>query len=212
MAAVTGATTVHEQWRVAGTYFESCNCDAVCPCRMVSGQRGGRSTHGECIGLLSWRIEDGRAGDVDLDGLAVALVCRYHDDEPGSPWRLVLHVDERATREQHDALAAIFLGDAGGEHVSGLPWVRKAVESVAVRSSRVEIVHDGSRHEVRVGDAAAVRATRPVDDQGDVSCIISGYERIGTELYADELRLHGDGFDQELRGNCAFVTTFEYVS
>jgi hypothetical protein len=201
---------VTDTWRVAGTYFESCNCDAVCPCRMVSGTRGGRSTHGLCFGALSWAIESGHAGDVDLAGLAVAMVIRYHDDEPGSPWALVLHVDERATREQHELLRAIFLGEAGGEHMGGLPWVRKAVESVAVRSSSIEI-HDGGGHELRVGSSAELRATRPVETSDSISCVISGYERIGTELYADDLVLHGDVVDAELHGNCAFVADFEYT-
>jgi hypothetical protein len=203
---------VTRRWRVAGTYFESCNCDAVCPCRMVNRKRGGRSTHGVCVGALSWSIDEGGADDVDLTGLSVAMLYRYDDDEPGSPWRLVLHVDERASPEQHDALAAIFLGDAGGEHVSGLPWVRKACDSVAVRSSSIEITHDGSTHELRVGDAAAARAARPVETEADISCIVPGYARIGTELYADELRLHGDGFAEELRGTCAFVADFDYAS
>jgi hypothetical protein len=179
---------------------------------MVGGRRGGRSTHGVCYGALSWRVEQGHAADVGLDGLAVAMVYRYDDDEPGSPWRLVLHVDARAAPAEHQALAAIFLGDAGGDHVSGLPWVRKACDSVAVRSSAIEIRHDGSEHELRVGDAAAVRATRPVETHEGVSCIVPGYERIGTELYADELSLRGDGFADELRGTCAFVADFDYAS
>jgi hypothetical protein len=198
-------------WRVAGTYFESCNCDAVCPCRMVDGVRGGRSTHGECFGALSWAIETGRAGDVDLGGLHVAMAVRYHDDEPGSPWRLVLHVDERATPEQHEQLRAIFLGEAGGEHMAGLPWVRKAVESVHVVSSPIEIRHDGRGHELHVGRSATVRASRPVEGDAAISCVISGYERIGTELYADDLVLRGDVVDAELHGNCAFVAPFDYA-
>ena len=24
-------------WRIRGAYFESCNCEAICPCRMVGG-------------------------------------------------------------------------------------------------------------------------------------------------------------------------------
>ena len=40
-------------WRIRGSYFESCNCDAICPCRSIDGVRGGRSTHGVCMGLLS---------------------------------------------------------------------------------------------------------------------------------------------------------------
>jgi hypothetical protein len=206
-----GATTTFDAWQVAGTYFESCNCDAVCPCRMVDGVRGGRSTHGECFGALSWAIETGHADGLDLGGLAVAMAVRYHDDEPGSPWRLVLHLDERAAPEQHTALAAIFLGEAGGEHMSGLPWVRKACESVDVRSSPVEIRHDGGEHTIHVGRSATVRASRRVAGDAAISCIISGYERIGTELYADDLILNGDVVEADLHGTCAFVAPFEYA-
>src|SRR4051794_17836991 len=48
-------------WWIRGTYFESCNCDAICPCRRIDGGGGGRSTHGVCMGVLSWLIEDGAA-------------------------------------------------------------------------------------------------------------------------------------------------------
>jgi len=26
------------RWHVASSYFEACNCDAICPCRTVNGQ------------------------------------------------------------------------------------------------------------------------------------------------------------------------------
>ena len=56
-------------WRVSGTYLESCNCDAICPCRRIDGVLGGRSTHGICLGALSWRILEGQADGTDLSGL-----------------------------------------------------------------------------------------------------------------------------------------------
>jgi hypothetical protein len=40
-------------WRIAGRYFESCNCEAICPCRMVGGRLGERSTYGICYGVLA---------------------------------------------------------------------------------------------------------------------------------------------------------------
>ena len=112
-------------WHIAGDYFESCNCDPICPCRMIDGALGGRSTHGVCFGVVSWVIESGHSGETMLDGLAAALVIRYYDDEPGSPWSIILHVDERADQQQHDALADIFLGRVGGRGIVQLPWVRK---------------------------------------------------------------------------------------
>jgi hypothetical protein len=80
-------------WRISGSYFESCNCEAICPCRTINGIAGGRSTYDECLGVLSWVIENGRADDVSLDGLQVAFATRYNDDEPGSPWSFVMYVD-----------------------------------------------------------------------------------------------------------------------
>ena len=61
-------------YRVRGTYLESCNCDAICPCRRIDARAGARSTHGICEGALSWAIEKGEAGSVDLAALGV-LVC-----------------------------------------------------------------------------------------------------------------------------------------
>jgi hypothetical protein len=195
-------------WRVAGQYLESCNCDAVCPCRMSGGVPGGRSTHGECFGVLSWHIEDGTFDGLGLAGLSVAMACRYHDDEPGSPWTLVLYVDENASIEQRGALAAIFLGRAGGERVLRLPWVRKESFVLAIRPARITV--DGES--VRVDGRAHIRATTPVAGQDDVRCGIPGYEEPGLELIADELAVHDDPFDYELHGNCAYRSEFHYSS
>jgi hypothetical protein len=199
-------------YRVRGSYFESCNCDAICPCRMVGGVQGGRSTYGICFGVLSWAIEDGRVEDVDVSGLATALVCRYDDDEPGSPWSIVLHVDERGDSPQRAALEDVFLGSVEGGHVAVLPWVRKARNLIDVRVSPIELVPEGQGHSLRVGRVARVRATRPVPTNEPVACGIPGYDRIGLELYADELVVDDEPFAWELTGNCAFASDFDYAS
>ena len=42
-------------WRVAGSYFEACNCEAICPCRRQGGQKlTTGSTYGVCDFALSW--------------------------------------------------------------------------------------------------------------------------------------------------------------
>ena len=101
-------------WRIRGTYFESCNCEAICPCRRIDGVQGGRSTHGVCLGVLSWLIEEGAADGTDLSGIPVALASCYSDDEPGSPWTWILYLDARASGEQRALLEGIFTGRLGG--------------------------------------------------------------------------------------------------
>jgi len=196
-------------WRVAGAYLESCNCEAICPCRMVDGVVGGRSTYDVCVGLLGWRVDEGHADGVDLSGLGVALACRYADDEPGSPWTIVLYVDERGTEEQRDALADIFLGERGGPHIVKLPWVRKPRNLVEVRPARVDL--DDARA-LRVGEVGTIRVSRLANDGHAVACGIPGYERVGDEYYADEAGVQDDPFDWRLEGNCAYATTFDYRS
>jgi hypothetical protein len=197
-------------WRIAGRYFESCNCDAICPCRMVGGRPGGRSTHGVCFGALSWLVDEGQAGEADLSGLAAALVYRYDDDEPGSPWSFVVHVDERGDEAQRDALAKILTGRLGGEHVRGLPWVRKASELLEVRVSPIEIEHGAAGHSLRVGEAVSVNATRLVPTDETVACIVPGYDRPGSELTTDGFSVRDAPFEWNLIGTCAFVGRFDY--
>ncbi len=197
-------------WRIAGDYFESCNCDAICPCRTVGARAGGRSTHGICLGVLSWLVREGQADGLDLAGLAAAFTIRYDDDEPGSPWSFVVHVDERGSGEQRAALAAILTGRLGGERILRLPWVSKPSEELAVRASPIDLRFGPDGYELRVGSAIDLAATQPVDTDERVSCGIPGHEVAGTEYYADRLTVADDPFAWELAGNCAFVSTFDY--
>ena len=194
-------------WRIAGAYFESCNCEAICPCRMIGTVPGGRSTYGVCYGALSWRIDQGHFDDVDLAGLATALVIRYDDDEPGSPWSIVLHVDERGNDAQRAALEEIFLGDAGGD-VMRLPWIRKPRNVIDIRVGRIEL--DGTT--LTVGKAVELAASVPFETAERVACGIPGYERAGTEYTTDRFDVDDDPFSWQLVGNCAFAVDFEYTS
>ena len=195
-------------WRIAGYYLESCNCDPICPCRMVNGVLGGRSTHGVCYGVTSWRIDEGHSGEIELGGFAAALVIRYYDDEPGSPWSIILHLDERADEKQRQALEDIFLGRLGGPGIVQLPWVRKPSHLLDVRAGPIEI---GDR-ELRIGTAVRLQATQPHDTGDDVRCVIPGYDRTGTELVADEFAVHDEPFSWELTANCAYTSAFDYAS
>jgi hypothetical protein len=97
---------------------------------------------------------------VDLGGLAAAFTLRYDDDEPGSPWSFVVHVDERGSEQQREALAAILTGRLGGDDILRLPWVRKPSDLLDVRTSPIELRHGPDGHELRVGSSIALSATQ----------------------------------------------------
>jgi hypothetical protein len=198
-------------WRIQGSYFESCNCDAICPCRRIDGRAGGRSTHGECLGVLSWLIAEGSSDGVDLAGQPVAMAIRYSDDEEGSPWTWLLYLDRRASDEQRGALEDIFCGRLAGEQHEHFPWVRRKNEPVAVRSVEIDVDHTRRRQLLRVRDSVSVRIRDRYEGGETVTCVIPGHERAGEELVADELLVEGGPLAFTYRGTCGYASTFEYA-
>jgi hypothetical protein len=199
-------------WELSGTYLESCNCEAICPCRTIGGSRGGRSTYGICMGALSWAIERGRAGAVDLSGLQVVLASRYDDDEPGSPWTFRLYLDERGDEAQREALTEIFLGRLGGTPLKQFPWAFKSSNPLGVRAVPIEIDHAPGRGWFRAGGEITVRIREPVPDQEPVTCVIPGHHRSGTEVYAETLAVDDEPLSFEFSGVCGYESNFEYSS
>jgi hypothetical protein len=198
-------------WRIRGSYFESCNCEAICPCRTIDGLPGGRSTYGECLGVLSWVIEEGHANDVSLDSLKVAFATRYHDDEPGSPWSFVMYVDARADLAQRDALEGIYRGRLGGDALTHFPWAWKEADRIAVRGVEIEVSHEPRRQWLRIRDQVTVRIREAWAGSETVTCVIPGHEQSGEELIAEKLRVDDGPLTFDYRGNCGYSARFDYA-
>jgi hypothetical protein len=198
-------------YHVRGTYLESCNCDAICPCRRIDDRAGGRSTHGICEGALSWRIESGEADGTDLSGLAAVLAAHYSDDEARSPWDYALFVDDRGDEAQRSALGRLFSGELGGSAVDHFPWAWKPSRPIGVSPARIEIDHTPGRGWFRAGDSVSVRVSGPYAGDETVTCVIPGHERTGRELVVEELRVGTGPLDFEYAGVCAYESTFDYA-
>src|SRR2546429_98439 len=85
------------QWRIAGDYFENCNCDVVCPCLFSTApQLTSRPTQGVCDVAFGFHINQGHYGDVTHDGLNAAVIpmrrsgpsTHTPSTRKGSRWRL----------------------------------------------------------------------------------------------------------------------------
>ena len=99
-------------WSVRGEYMESCNCDYLCPCIYTNPQ--GPATHDHCVAVMVFRIDEGGAGVIRLDGLKFAFVIRAGRVMADGNWVFGVVVDEAADPVQRQALGAIASGDAGG--------------------------------------------------------------------------------------------------
>jgi hypothetical protein len=198
-------------WGIRGTYFEACNCDPICPCRRIDGVAGGRSTHGVCLGVLSWLIEQGEVEGTDVSGLPAALAVHYSDDEPGSPWSWVLYLDIDASPKQRAALEDVFTGRLGGDAERHFPWAWKRSELIAVRPVEIVVDHTRRRQRLRIRDHVSVRIRDRYEEQHTVTCVIPGHDRAGEELVADELIVEDEALAFSFRGACGYGSTFAYT-
>jgi len=200
-------------WAVAGSYYEVCSCEAICPCRRSAGRRSGRPSYDTCDFALSWWIKQGHAGAgagaIDLAGLKVVMAGRW-ETTPGDPWRVVLYIDERATPPQKDALAALFLGRAGGP--TARSFAAQIVEVHAVESAHIELDHTPVRERIEVAPYLTVRTREAVPHDFTVTCGIPGHAHPGQEIRAETFRYQAGPYDWEFRGRCGFASDFAYAS
>jgi len=197
-------------WRVAGSYFEACNCEAVCPCRRIGKREGGRPSYGVCDFALSWHILNGQAGATDLKDLMVILAGSYDGGQPDSRWGVALYVDERGDETQRQALTDIFLGRLGGTTMRN--FAAAIGEVYSIRPARVELDHTPGRQRVNAGVYVSFEGGDAVAADGPVACGIPGYDHPGQEQRANLMSVHEPRLDSELRGRCAFATDFDYRS
>jgi hypothetical protein len=99
-------------WQVDGNYFESCNCDFLCPC--VPSNLSAKPTNGHCLFALVFHVEKGHHAGTKLDGLSFAVVGTTPGVMGEGNGSSGVIVDERADAAQQQALVAIASGKAGG--------------------------------------------------------------------------------------------------
>lgn len=140
-------------WTVSGQYYETCNCDFVCPC--IPGQLAVEPTKGVCHFAMSFQIERGTYGSVTLDGLGFIVLGMTPGAMGKGNWSVGVLADDRASAEQRDAITAIASGAAGGPiaALGGLVGKFLGVESAPIRFERT-----GARWSVSAGNLLEMAA------------------------------------------------------
>jgi hypothetical protein len=133
-------------WNLKGSYVETCSCELMCPCNL-SFDHG--ATYDFCRVVLVFNIREGEIEGTDISGLKVAAIADTPKVMTDGNWRLGVFIDEQATTEQADKLVQVFSGQLGGPMAAIVPLVG---EMLGVERAAIEVLDDGLRHSVRVGD------------------------------------------------------------
>ena len=128
----------NESWRINGEYFESCNCELLCPCLLSHAQA--RPTEGHCDVVLGIHIKQGNFGKVDISGLNAVQAMMTPGPMAKGNGTLAVYVDSRANDAQRAALEAIFTGAAGGPPSLFGPMIATRLPT---KTAQIEFKSDG---------------------------------------------------------------------
>ena len=195
------------QWNLSGTYFETCNCEAACPCVFLSAP-----STGECTVLVAWHIDQGRADDVVLDGLNVALAVYSPGHMMQVPWKAALYLDDQASEAQRNSLTQIFAGQNGG-HFARLG--AHIGEVLGVKRAEMTYEAEGKKRRLLIADIAEAEI-QALAGQGDADitinnhplCIAPGYPAVVAKSTRLSYRDHG--LEWELSEKTGFYSPFRY--
>ena len=197
-----------DNWTISGNYFESCNCEAACPCVFLSPP-----PTGDCTLMVGWHIDSGNMNGVDLSGLNVALAVHSPGHMIEVKWRIALYLDETATEQQAGALGQIFSGQAGG-HFAVLG--QHIGEVAGVSSVPIDYKAEGKSRSLKVGNVAEMDIEgieggggAEVKINGNPLGIVPGEPMVGAR--SGKLSYHDYGMDWELSGKNGFFSPFTYT-
>jgi hypothetical protein len=196
-------------WKLEGTYFESCNCEAVCPCVFLS-----KPTDGECGVMIAWHIDKGKFEDVALDGLNVAFAVRSLGHMAQVKWDAAVYLDERANEKQKEALSKIFAGQAGG-HPAALASHMGNILGLA--SVPIEYQAKGKQRSLSIPNIAEI-SIEALEGQGGAEitvtnhplCIAPGNPAVTARSKKFSYKDHGMSW--ELSGKNGFFSPFQYAA
>jgi hypothetical protein len=125
-------------WSVEGTYFENCNCEAVCPCTWSGLSRPADKER--CKVLLAFHVDRGEVEGVDVAGLTFGIVADAPKQMTDGNWRVGLLVDSEASDEQAAKLRGIATGELGGPMGNLAPLIGEVlgIERVTISYETVD--------------------------------------------------------------------------
>jgi hypothetical protein len=198
-------------WNLSGSYVETCSCELMCPCNL-SFDHG--ATYDFCRVTLVFNVREGQVEGIDIAGLTVAAIADAPKVMTEGNWRLGVFIDDRASDDQFDKLVQVFTGQLGGPMAALAPLVG---EVLGVERAAIEVVDDGHRHSVRIGDAIdfEIEDIVPFGVTTDQPVRFDGmFHPVGSNLtMAEAKRSRIDAFGIQYEGKTGLSTsTFTWAS
>ena len=200
-------------WRLEGTYFENCPCDVVCPCTALALTIPADTER--CRWVTVFHIDSGEIDGVDVSGLTEGVLVDAPQMMADGNWRVGLFMDEAASQEQADKLAAVFSGQLGGPMEVVAPLVG---EMLGMETAPIEYEDDGRRHRARIGGFAEIEIedfVPPQTPEGELTKITGVFHPANSTLtigQATTSRFSAFGLDFSHVGKSGLSAPFSWAA
>jgi hypothetical protein len=170
------------------------------------------ATYDYCRVTLVFNIREGDVEGTDVGGIKLAVIADTPKIMPEGNWRLGMFVDESATDEQVQKVAAVFGGQLGGPMAGLAPLVG---EMLGVEKAPIEIV-EGLNHSARIGDQIDFEIEDIVPfgiETGQPVKLTGVFHPVGSELTAAEAKRSSiNAFGIEYEGKTGLSSEFSWAA
>jgi hypothetical protein len=133
-------------YQLEGDLLEVCDCRVLCPCWI-----GEDADNGTCDTILAYNMKKGTINGTDVTGLSLALMAHIPGNILQGNWKVAVFVDDRASKQQEDALLGVWTGKFGGPVADLAKFVG---EVVAVQRAPITFTLKEGAGTLKVGAAA----------------------------------------------------------
>jgi hypothetical protein len=199
-------------WKIEGQYFENCSCDVPCPCTVSLDLGADRD---KCNAFLVFQVESGEIDGVDVSDLTVAAMIETPKVMSEGNWRLGVLIDDKASDEQMEKLAAVFGGQLGGPMEALGPLVS---EPLGVEKVGMEVSHDNGTHRIKLGDGGEIEVQEIVSfgrEDGKAARLTGIFHPAGEDLTiakATTSQVSAFGIDFAFEGGSGFANPFSWAA
>jgi hypothetical protein len=132
-------------YELEGNLLEVCDCEVLCPCWI-----GEDADNGTCDAVVAYNVESGRIDGTDVSGLTLCIVNHIPGNILQGNWRVAVFVDDKASKQQEEALLNVWTGKLGGP----LADLAKLVgEVVTVQRAPITFEVKEGRGTLKIGSA-----------------------------------------------------------
>ena len=150
-------------WELAGTFYENCSCDAICPCTWSNlAHQATRDDY--CRFALAFEVDNGQIDGVDVSGRSFVMIGDTPPNMADGNWRVGVIIDGGANEEQVARFGQVLSGELGGPPAALGPLLG---EFLGIEQGPISIESDGKRHHIKVGDLVDYSGERVTLEAGE---------------------------------------------